>query len=117
MREIRRRPIHYSVSCLHDGTVLAAYPIRKPSARILKRDGRRIDDDKVCVEFPGSGMELSDVRNETRTRFQDILANALNTRRAIRALLSPELNSLADEIAQVRSQLAQIVERVATSAN
>lgn len=105
MRRNRRRSIHYSVSSLHDGTVLAAFPIRKPSDRIMKRDHRRMDADHVCVEYPGAGKELSDVRYENRTRFQDIIATALNTKRILRELILPEIHALSSEIAAIRAKL------------
>ena len=99
------RPTYYTAHCLRDGTVIAAYPARKPSSRVLKRDGRRIDADNICQEFDTSGMELSDVRNEGRTRFQDIIANALNMRRAIRELVLPRLIALESEVAALRVEL------------
>jgi len=34
MSRRHRRPIHYSISCLHDGTVLGAFPVRKPTPHI-----------------------------------------------------------------------------------
>ena len=56
---------------LHDGTVLAAFPIRRPSRQAFKRDKLRVDPDGVTIEYAGSGSELRDVRDEERTRFQD----------------------------------------------
>jgi hypothetical protein len=108
MRRPRRRPMHYSASTLFDGTVLAARPIRKPTPKIIKRDNLKIDEEGVCVEWPRSGKELSDIHNDTRTRFQDIIATSLNTRRALRELVLPELAALRAEVAAVRSQLDRI---------
>jgi hypothetical protein len=34
----RRRTVHYTVFMLRDGTVTSAMPVRKPAARILKRE-------------------------------------------------------------------------------
>lgn len=104
-RRIRRRPTYYHVSCLRDGTVLAAYPTRKPTPHMLKRDGQRIDEDNVCSEFDRSGSELRDVNNDTRTRFQDIVANALNVRRAIRQLVLPRLDEIESQLAALRAQI------------
>lgn len=111
----RRRPMHYTVFMLHDGTVLAAFPIRKPSQRVLKQDGRRIDSDGVVVEHAGAGKELSDHRNETRCRFQDIIAASLNSRRAIRALVLPVLAQLRTEVQVLREQLDRIENRLPKS--
>ena len=108
MRRPRRRPMHYSANSLFDGTVLWAYPVRKPTPKMIKRDNLKIDEEGVCSEWLGAGKELSDVNNDTRTRFQDIIATSLNTRRALREVVLPELAALRDEVAAVRSQLDRI---------
>ncbi len=108
MRRQRRRPMHYTGSTLHDGTVLAMYPIRKPTPHIIKRDKLSIDEDGVCREFAGAGRQLSDVHNETRMRFQDIIATRLNTRRALRELVLPALLKLQADVKEMREQLADI---------
>ena len=113
MRRKPRRPIYYSVMCLWDGTVLSAYPVRKPMPKTLKQNHMRIDDDGVCREFGENGAELSDVHNQTRTRFQDILANSLNTRRAIRAVLVPRLEALETEFKTLQTQLDRIEHAIA----
>ena len=48
--------MHYLASTLHDGTVLAAYPIRKPSKRAFKEDHLRVDADGVTIEHAGAGL-------------------------------------------------------------
>ena len=100
MRSPRKRALHYSAISLHDGTILAAYPMRKPAPRIMRRDGMRTDADGVTRTFPGAGHELSDVRNESRMRFQDIIANRLNTRRALRELVVAPLAELPRRVMQ-----------------
>ena len=72
MRRPRRRPIYYSTIALRDGTVLSAYPQRKPAQRIMKRDGIRIDADNVFREIDISGDFMSDANNQGRTRFLQI---------------------------------------------
>lgn len=114
MRRERRRPMHYHAHTLHDGTVLAAYPVRKPMPKTIKRDNLKIDDDGVCQEWSDSGKQLSDVRNETRTRFQDIIAVNLNTRRAIREIARPHLAALQQEMKALHDQLNRI-EQLLTS--
>jgi hypothetical protein len=98
-----------------DGIVLAAYPVRKPSPHVIKRDGLRIDPDNVCSEFSGSGSSLRG-DDDRRIRFQDIVATALNTRRAIRELVLPRLSALEAEVQSLRKQLDRI-ERAVTSSN
>ena len=108
MRRQRRRHMHYSVHCLYDGTVIAAFPVRKPIPKVIKRDKIRIDEDGVCREWADAGKELSDVRNDARMRFQNIIATRLNTRRAIREIVSPQLLRLQEDIDNIWSQLDEI---------
>ncbi|MHB9070954.1 MAG: hypothetical protein ACYC54_11380 [Sedimentisphaerales bacterium] len=107
MRRQKRRPIYYSASSLYDGTILGIFPTRKPLPKVLKRDKLKIDDDGVCETFD-SGMNLADIENEKRFRFQNILAIRLNTRRAIRELASPHLLKLEKDMNDIRNQLNQI---------
>lgn len=104
----RRRPTYYTAITLHDGTVTAAFPIRRPSKQELKQDGRRIDADGVAKGHALGGRELGDARNEERFRFQDILATRLNTRRALRELVAPEIEELAQEVRGLRAQLDRV---------
>lgn len=100
--------MHYSASALHDGTVLAAYPIRRPTPHVIKRDRLRIDPDGIAIEYPRSGTELRDARNEGRLRFQDIIAANLNMRRAIRDLVLPALAEIRAEVRDLRDRLDRI---------
>lgn len=117
MRRPRRRQMHYYANGLYDGTVLGAYPIRKPAPRIMRRDGMRVDADGVTQFHPGAGEYLRDCSDDRRFRFQDILANALNSRRAIRDLVLPQLASLAAEVAALRAEVARLIESRAPQAN
>jgi hypothetical protein len=110
MSRNRRRPTYYHVHCLRDGTIIAAYPVRKPTPHTLKRDNRRIDDDNVCAEYDTSGDQLRDVKNDGRTRFQDIISNALNVRRAVRQLVIPHLNELASQLAAISAHLERLAD-------
>jgi len=113
MARARRRPMHYLATMLHDGTVLAAYPIRRPSRQTFKQDKLRVDPDGVTIEYAESGSQLRDVHNDTRTRFQDLIAANLNTRRAIRAMVLPALANLQSEVRALRAQLDRIEAAIA----
>ena len=108
MRRPRRRPMCYSAHCLHDGTVLAAYPVRKPIRRVMKRDRLRLDSDGVCQEWAQAGRELGNANYEGRLRFQDIIAANLNTRRAIRSLVVPALADIQAEVTALRQQVDRL---------
>ncbi len=107
----KRRPMNYHVVSLYDGTITGAMPMRKPPPRIMKRDGLRVDDDGVTIESMGAGKELSSSKNETRFRFQNIIATNLNTRRAIRELVLPVLAEMREEIAALRAEVAELKTR------
>ncbi len=104
MRKPGRRPMHYRAHTLHDGTVTAAVPIRKPP----KRKRCRVDPEGVAIEYADSGKNLSDVNYEDRTRFQDIIAVNLNTRRAIRELVLPRVTELQKDLQALRERLERI---------
>lgn len=108
MRRQQRKSLHYHAEALYDGTVIAAFPIRKPLPKVIKRDHLRIDDDGVCREWLRAGQELRDPNNETRFRFQNIIATSLNARRALREIVLPRLTALQAEIAAVRTHLGHI---------
>jgi uncharacterized protein YhbP (UPF0306 family) len=95
---------------LYDGTVTSARPVRKPIPKTIKREKLSIDEDGVCYEWAKAGKELSDVNNESRMRFQDIIATRLNTRRAIREMVYPYVNKLQKDIDGVRNKLDQILQ-------
>jgi hypothetical protein len=83
-------------------------PIRKPTPHIIKRDRLSIDRDGVCQEYAGAGRELSDVHNETRMRFLDIIATRLNTRRAPREIVLPALLKLQTDVDELHNRLDRI---------
>jgi hypothetical protein len=111
-RKRQRRPVYYEVSCMRDGTVLGARPIRKPSSHFIKTYRLLIDEDNVCQEFVDSGEWFWDQSDDYRFRFHDIVSNALNMRRAVRAVLLPRLESLEAEVVAVRAQLDRIEQAI-----
>lgn len=108
MRRPRRRPIYYAAVTLRDGTVLSAYPERKPAERIMKRERIRIDADNVFRETDVSGDFMSDANNQGRTRFQDIVANRINLQRTLRDLVVPRFETLELQIAEIKAQLDRL---------
>ena len=63
MRTTRRRPMHYTGLALLDGTIVAAYPIRKPASP-RRKTRQRVDPDGVAIEYASGGKELSQIANE-----------------------------------------------------
>jgi hypothetical protein len=107
--------MHFYVLSLHDSTVLAAWPIRKPARTILRQEHIRIDPDGVTIEHSDAGREISDMSNDTRYRSQRVIAINLNTRRAIRQLLLPQLSKALTDLDSLRAQLDRIEAMVAAA--
>lgn len=108
MQRQRRRPMHYTAICLHDGTVLSAFPIRKPIPKTIKQEKLKIDEDGVCRGHSTAGEHISDVNNDNRTRFQDIIATRINTRRTIREIVLPAIHELKQELTEINDRLNRI---------
>lgn len=110
------RKMHYLVRELRDGTVIGAFPIRKPSPAEMRNARHPIDADGVAEAHFGSVREMTEVGDETRMRRLDLIAANLNTRRAIRSLILPELAALHDEVASLRAEIANLSKAVAAAA-
>ena len=113
MRRQARRPIHYSAFALRDGTIIASYPIRKPTPKAIKRDKLRIDEDGVSREWFTSSKEFFDFDKSVRIRLQDIISIRLNTRRTIREIMLPELAVLREEVQALGNQMNRIEQLLA----
>ena len=100
--------MYYLEFGLYDGTVTAAYPIRKPLPKRIKEYGLTFDEDGVCESQLTNGKEYSNWKHENRFRFQNIMANRLNTRRAIRELIFPSIAELHKEMEDIKKQLEMI---------
>jgi len=108
MQRPRKRPIYYNACRLYDQTVIAAFPDRKPLPKKLKFYHAKIGEDGVFGWDIRSGSELRDCNYEGRIRFQDIIANSLNARRAVRDIALPAIQALSQEVAELRAQLTRI---------
>jgi len=84
--------------------VLTAVPKRKPYAETVK------DEDSICHGVVTSGKQYSDPTYEDRFRFLDIIVNRLNTRRAIREIVSPQIAKLQKDVDKVLKELEEIKE-------
>ncbi len=111
-RKPRRRMVYSYTFGFHDGAVIGAGPNRKPSEKRVKSDGLWIDDDSVFQEYLYSPTDWCSWEPEKRTKTVEVLANRLNTRRAIRELVLPELRSLHQSIELLRDQLDRIERKI-----
>lgn len=109
--------MHYHANCLYDGTIVAAFPIRKPIPRKIRQDNIKIDEEGICDRgWYSAGRGFSDVHMENRFRFMDIMANRLNARRAMREILVPHLLKLEEEVGILHRQLDRIEELLVNQA-
>jgi len=53
-----------------------------------------------------------DMQDPGRFRFFDLLANRLNTRRAVREIVTPELEALQKEVAELRVEVKTLVKQL-----
>jgi hypothetical protein len=100
--------MHYTSLGLHDGTVLSAWPIRKPPRRVFKRECSPIDPEGVVKEHTRTGEEISSVDNTERWRPQTVIAINLNVRRALRELVLPRLAETLGKVESLKGQLDRI---------
>ena len=107
-RKPARRKVHYFTSGFSDGAVISAGPDRKPSAKALKERGLRVDSDGVFCETRYGPSEWHLWDDQQRVKVVTVLANRLNTRRAIRELVLPELASIQKTLANIQRRLDKI---------
>lgn len=104
----------YSVTfAFSDGSVFGCGPERKPATRRIKEEGIRIDEDGVFREYLYSADGMRSWTAEQREKASTILANRLNTRRAIRELVVPELAELKAMLLDVQERLGQAEQAIA----
>jgi len=105
----KRRPFHFTSFSLPGGVSYAASPIRKPYTRKGKKALFTQDDpDLVSQEFESSLDEYEAYPAEAKQRFLPVLANRINTRRALRELVLPEIAALADTLQRIERRLDAI---------
>lgn len=93
-RRPRRRKGYAITFGFTDGSVVACGPERKPSKKRIAQDGIHICPDGVFREYHYSPTYWHTFKDEERHEICVTLANRLNTRRAIRELVLPELNAI-----------------------
>lgn len=107
-KKSHRRKVYSVTFGFSDGAVTACAPERKPSPKRMKEDGIHICPDGVFREYKYSPTDWHSWEDEQRVRAVMVLANRLNTRRAIRELVLPELTAIQTAIADVRERLERI---------
>lgn len=104
----RRRMVYSTTFGFHDGSVIGCGPDRKPSKRRVQADGIHIDADGVFREITYSPTYWHSWSDEQRAKAVGILAIRLNTRRAIRELVLPELAALNEVLLEIEKRLTRI---------
>ena len=112
-RRSRHRMVYSWTYGFHDGAVIGVCPDRKPTEKKIKEDGLHLDEDGVFRETLYDPTYWQSWEPEKRYKAVELLANRLNTRRAIRELVLPELKSLHESIDLLREQLDRIEGKLA----
>ena len=107
-RKPRHRMVHSWTYGFHDGAVIGVFPDRKPTEKRMKDDGLRIDEDGVFRESFYDPTYWHTWEPEKRTKLGEVLANRLNTRRALRELVLPELKAMQESIDSLQAQMDRI---------
>jgi len=111
MRKLR--PIHYVSFSLPGGACFFASPDRKPYAKKGKNSFLHQDDpDLVGTEFETKLADYHAFPEATVQRGGPVLANRINTRRAIRELVLPELKLIQDSLQLIAARLDSIERRL-----
>ncbi|MBL8814237.1 MAG: hypothetical protein JNM43_28975 [Planctomycetaceae bacterium] len=116
-RKPRHRPVHYTMVAFPGGAVATCTPRRKPSPKQIKANGLQIDVDYVCNEYLLAPDEFDEMSQRARGKISDILANRMNTRRAIRDLVLPVLSEIQSSIQQINNRLNEIERSLKSSAD
>lgn len=110
-RKPKRRMVCSFTYGFHDGSVIACGPETKPSERKIKEEGIYICPDGVMREHYYSpstwpvGTSDKERRNISLT-----LANRINTRRAIRELVLPELEAIQKSLEILHQKVNELRE-------
>ncbi len=107
-RKPRRRMVHWVTSGFNDGSVTGCHSELKVSEKRAKEEGIYICPDGVQREYTYKPSEFRGWKVEQRVRVSDILSNRLNTRRAIRELILPELVAIAETLQRIEDRLDRI---------
>ena len=107
-RKPRRRMVHSVTFGFHDGAVIACGPSTKPSNRRIKEEGIYVCPDGVFSEHYYSPTYWHTFKLEERREITATLANRLNTRRAIRELVMPQLEAIQQALDSISKRLEQI---------
>ena len=104
----RRRDVYSVAFVFPDGSAFACAPQRKPSSKRLKDDDAYVDEDFVFREQRYGPDEWVSWPVDHRRELGQIMAIRLNTRRAIRDLVLPELEGIKAMLANIQKRLDQI---------
>lgn len=106
----KKKPVHYTSFSFNGGAAFSVSPARKPYTKKGKQSYfTQEDPDLVCVEFFEGPEYAVDLTDEYRQHVSGILANRINTRRALRELVLPELESLRKSVAELTAKIDQLL--------
>ncbi len=111
----RRRDVYFNALVFPDGSAFSCGPERKPSAKQMKEDGLFVDEDFVFKEIKYGSTEWHAWPDQHRRELGQIMAIRLNSRRAIRELVLPELMIIQESLSAIAARLDAIEQRLTSS--
>lgn len=111
-RKSKRRMVYGVTFGFHDGSVLAFGPERKPSAKRIKEDGIHICPDGVFREYFYGPTYWHTFDDDARKELTRTLANRINTRRAIRELVLPELDAIKESLEKLHERISLVEKQI-----
>lgn len=104
----KRTPVHYVSLSFHGGASYSASPDRKPSKKnCLAQD----DPDLVNREYFDGKEQYEKFPDDARRHVGAILATRINTRRAIRDLVLPELEAIKQSLSELHAKVDRLTLR------
>jgi hypothetical protein len=84
----------------------------KPTAKYLKARKRVVDADFVCIESKYGWQGFGRLPDAERRHIATLHAHRLNTCRALRDIVLPELASLRSAVASLSTQIEQLDQKL-----
>lgn len=105
----KRRPVYFQCFNLPGGATYAATPTRKPYTKKGEKPSPLANDpDLVATELETTLDDYDAYPTDTKQRAFPVLANRINTRRAIRELVLPELTAIVETLGRIEERLDRL---------
>ena len=111
---MRFRDVFYTVFSLHDGTIIATLPTRKPS-RVRGKRAPKIDDERICKWHFEKWEQLTEMPDRMWTAFQVVTSTRLNMLRIVRQQLKPDLAKIIDSLDALHQRIDELEKKIGSN--